>query len=548
MHDGGVADRGGRLDGTSRRGGTELGAWFLTANERGNPATTIDRRHPEPWTDGNVCRPLVHGSTYFARLHDELITLRRGDAIFFTDWRTDPDELLTDTGTRAVDVLCSAARSGVRVRGLLWRSHPDQARFSEQENIRFAEAINAAGGEVFVDERVRRGGSHHQKLFVIRHGDDVEKDVAFVGGIDLAHGRRDSAEHDGDRQAITMDRRYGPTPAWHDLQMEVRGPAVGDLEHTFRERWDDPLALARGPWSRRLARSAGEPARPGLLPRQAPDPPPVGSHAVQVLRTYPARRPPYSFAPRGERSIARAYIKAFARARSLIYVEDQYLWCVEAADALASALRSHEELRLVVIVPAYPDEDGRVFGAANRISQLRVLARLAEAGGDRFAAYDLERHDGWPVYIHAKLCIVDDVWMMAGSDNFNRRSWTHDSELSIAIVDTEHDQRDPQDPGGHGDGARVLARNTRIDLWREHLDRADIPVDPVGGFRMMSESAAALDAWHDRGQVGARPPGRLRRHRPAPVAWWARPLAETVYRLVSDPDGRPLNLRRRGRY
>jgi phosphatidylserine/phosphatidylglycerophosphate/cardiolipin synthase-like enzyme len=526
----------------------ELGAWFLTAIERGNPGTTIDRRHPEPWTYGNVCRPLVHGRAYFARLHDELIALKRGDTVFFTDWRTDPDELLTGPGTGVAAVLRGVVRRGVMVRGLVWRSHPDQARFSEQENLRFADAINAVGGEVFVDERVRRGGSHHQKLFVIRHDADASKDVAFVGGIDLAHGRRDGAEHDGDRQAIVMDRRYGPTPAWHDLQMEVRGPAVGDLEHTFRERWDDPLALARGTWSRWLARSAGEPARPTSLPRQAPDPPPVGSHAVQVLRTYPAKRPRYPFAPRGERSIARAYMKAFARARSLIYVEDQYLWCVEAADALSTALRTNEQLRLVVVVPAYPDEDGRVSGAANRISQLRVLARLAEAGGDRFAAYDLERRDGWPVYVHAKLCIIDDVWMMAGSDNFNRRSWTHDSELSIAILDMKLDEREPHDPGGFGDGARQLARSTRIELWREHLDRNDVPVDPAEGFRLMSESAAALDAWHDRGQSGARPPGRLRRHRPAPVAWWARPLAESFYRLVSDPDGRPLPLRRRGTY
>ena len=526
----------------------ELSAWFLSADERGNPATMIDRRHAEPWTEGNDCRPLVHGRSYFARLHEELTALGDGDTVLFTDWRTDPDELLTGPGTEAAEVLCGMASRGVDVRGLVWRSHPHQARFSEQENLQFAEDINEAGGQVFVDERVRRGGSHHQKLFVVRHRRDLDNDVAFVGGIDLAHGRHDDALHRGDPQAIAIDRRYGPTPAWHDLQLEVRGPAVGDLEHTFRERWDDPLPLARGPWSRRLARSAGQPKHPSPLPPPAPDPPPVGSHAVQVLRTYPAKRPGYSFAPHGERSIARTYLKAFARARSLVYIEDQYMWCMDAADALANALRAQPQLRVVVVVPAYPDEDGRVSGAANRISQLSVLARLADAGGERFAAYHLERSDGTPIYIHAKLCIVDDVWMMAGSDNFNRRSWTHDSELSIAILDSDLDDREPHDPGGLGDGARVLARNTRLDLWREHLERDDIPLDPADGFWMMSESAAALDGWHDSGECGDRPRGRLRRHRPAPVAWWARPLADSFYRLVGDPDGRPLALRRRHAY
>lgn len=122
------------------------------------------------------------------------------------------------------------------------------------------------------------------------------------------------------------------------------------------------------------------------------------------------------------------------------------MWCVDAADALATALRTHPELRVVVVLPAYPDLDGRVSGPANRISQLRVLARLAEAGHDRFAAYDLERPDGWPIYIHAKLCIIDDVWMMVGSDNLNRRSWTHDSELAVAIIDTTLDERNRTTP------------------------------------------------------------------------------------------------------
>ena len=62
------------------------------------------------------------------------------------------------------------------------------------------------------------------------------------------------------------------------------------------------------------------------------DPAPAGRHSVQVLRTYPAKRPRLPFAPEGERSIARAYLKVFQRARRLIYVEDQYLWSGAAAE------------------------------------------------------------------------------------------------------------------------------------------------------------------------------------------------------------------------
>ena len=58
--------------------------------------------------------------------------------------------------------------------------------------------------------------------------------------------------------------------------------------------------------------------------------------------------------------------------------------------------------------------------------------------------------------MHAKVCIVDDVWITCGSDNLNRRSWTHDSEISCAVVDSTRDAREPADLTGRGDGARRL--------------------------------------------------------------------------------------------
>jgi hypothetical protein len=49
------------------------------------------------------------------------------------------------------------------------------------------------------------------------------------------------------------------------------------------------------------------------------------------------------------------------------------------------------------------------------------MRACAAAGGDRFAVYDLENHEGTPVYVHAKAVVVDDVWAMAGSDVTTRR-------------------------------------------------------------------------------------------------------------------------------
>jgi phosphatidylserine/phosphatidylglycerophosphate/cardiolipin synthase-like enzyme len=523
--------------------------WFLDAEERGNPDSDIDRRRGDgrAWTEGNRVEALVHGATYFRRLVDAVVGLGRDDWFHFTDWRGDADERLTDDGPDLGALLRRLAEAGGHVRGLVWRSHPDQAHLSEQEAEHLAEVVNDAGGEILLDERVRRAGSHHQKLVLIRHLDREDDDVAFVGGIDLCHGRRDDERHHGDPQPVELDRRYGDTPAWHDVQLGLRGPVIGDLVHTFRERWEDPTPLDhRNPVRAALRRRAREPRHPGSLPPVRRDPAPCGTHAVQILRTYPAKRPPSPFARQGERSIARAYNKAFGRASRFIYLEDQYLWSEQVAEALVRALTRSPELRVLAVVPRFPEEDGVLSGPPCRIGHQEALDRMREVGGDRVRVYDLENEDGVPVYVHAKVCVIDDVWASVGSDNMNLRSWTHDSELSCAVLDTVRDEREPVDPGGWGDGARAFARDLRLRLWAEHLGReADDPalVDAVAGAELWERTADALARWHAGGRTGPRPPGRIAEHRPERVPWWAAWWATPVYRLAVDPDGRPRSLR-----
>jgi phosphatidylserine/phosphatidylglycerophosphate/cardiolipin synthase-like enzyme len=164
---------------------------------------------------------LVDGASYFSRLRDTLSGLRSGDLVLFTDWRGDADERLGGVeGTELGTVLTGLLERGVDVRGLVWRSHPDDIHLSEEEAIHLGETVNEAG-EVLLDERVRRAGSHHQKLVLVHHAGREDEDVAFAGGIDLCHGRRDDENHRGDPQAIALDERYGDTPGWHDLQLEI---------------------------------------------------------------------------------------------------------------------------------------------------------------------------------------------------------------------------------------------------------------------------------------------------------------------------------------
>jgi len=520
--------------------------WLLTQAERGNPTTVLDDRHEgqQAWSTGNLVRPLVHGASYFPALYDEIEATRPGDLVLFTDWQGDADERLTgEPGSEVVEVLGRADERGVDVRGLVWRSHTDLTGFFAAENRHLGEQLQQRGAEVLLDMRVRTGGSHHQKFVVIRHRDDPSRDVAFVGGMDLAHNRRDDSDHGGDPQSQQLTKEYGAHPPWHDVQVEIRGPAVADVETVFRERWEDPTPLARSPIRKAVDLWRHHDTSPDGLEEQWPPPPEAGPHTVQLLRTYPDLRHgrDYPFAEGGERSVARGYTKALERAERVIYVEDQYFWGHGVAEPFESALVASPGLRLLVVIPLVPDIAG-----LNRVPQVlgreRALSRLMRLAPGRVAAYGLENHAGTPVYVHAKVCVIDDIWASTGSDNFNRRSWTHDSELTAVVLDEDY------------------ARDLRLTLAAEHLDRLDDVaesglvdvmsdcLDPAGMYDAYAAAADRLEEWHRDGCVGDRPQGRLRPIPLPPLSRLTRAWAKVPLDLVHDPDGRPGPLRGGTRY
>jgi phosphatidylserine/phosphatidylglycerophosphate/cardiolipin synthase-like enzyme len=345
---------------------------------------------------------------------------------------------------------------------------------------------------------------------------------------------------------------YGERPPWHDVQLAVRGPAVADIEATFRERWDDPSPLTRNPVNVISERVRRDDRRPAPLPEPLPDPEPAGHANIQLLRTYGNRHPGYPFAPRGERSVARAYSKVIPHARRLIYLEDQYLWSAKVVRCFAESLRANRDLHLIAVIPLHPDQDGRFSMPPNLVGRQQALDELDAAAPARVAVYGVENHASTPVYVHAKVCVIDDVWAAVGSDNINRRSWTHDSELSCAVVDDIRDTRTPQVLDRFGHGARRFARELRLELTREHLDRkpgddADL-LDPQAVFAAFAESAARLERWHEQRRRGPRPAGRLRPYHLSRLSRTTLAWATPLYRTVYDPDGRPIAMRYRDRY
>jgi hypothetical protein len=221
-------------------------AWLLAPAERGNAATAIDSEHADgrAWTVGNQVTVHVDGAAYFARLHQLLSELSAGDWVYLTDWRIDATRQLAGPGTELGPLLARLARRGVAIRGLLWRSHPALVRFNQDANRVLSTLVNRAGGQLVADQRVRRFGSHHQKLLVVHRPDDPGRCIAFVGGIDLSRGRADTPRPPGRRRA-GQDRPALRAPA------ALARPAAGGARAGRPRRRPDLPGTVGGPHTSR---------------------------------------------------------------------------------------------------------------------------------------------------------------------------------------------------------------------------------------------------------------------------------------------------------
>ena len=395
-------------------------------------------------------------------------------------------------------------------------------------------------------------GSHHQKFVVLRHDEDPSKDVAFAGGIDLCHGRRDDADHRGDPQPLPMAAAYGPSPPWHDVQLQIRGPAVHVLDTVFRERWDDPNSPdADHPiaWIHDKLHHTRLHADP--LPPQLPPPPECGPHFVQTLRTYPAIRPPYDFAPDGERSVARGYTKAIKRAHRLIYLEDQYMWSADVARLFAEALTDHPELHLVVVVPRFPDQEGAFAERPELVGRWQALEMCKQAGQGPGAR--LRR--GEPRPGTRSTCTPRSAWSTtsgrawAATTSTGARGPTTASSPAPSWTRPAIRASRPTRPAT-GEGARDLrprpAAGARARAPRSRRRRPRGRRDARPGTASSRRSTPAPRRWTRGTRADGRAPGRpagCGRTARSGCRCYTRLWATPVYRLLDDPDGRPLRMR-----
>ncbi|HEV7209220.1 MAG TPA: phospholipase D family protein [Mycobacteriales bacterium] len=412
---------------------------------------------------GNAVTVHVDGSAALPRIAAAIRGAQR--SVLLAAWHASPEfRLERHPGAVTARELLAETAERVPVRLLMWAGPPAPVFQPTRKVVHAARDGFMRGTKVTcaLDARERTLHCHHEKLVVI------DDELAFVGGIDLTALAGDRYDEPGHPPHGSL--------GWHDAAVELRGPIVADVAAHLGTRWTE-VTRERLP--------------------AAPVPGPAGSTTVQLVRTVPENT--YQFAARGRFSALDSYLRALSSAQRLVYLENQFLWSTEIVAVLARLLREppHPDFRMVLVLPAKPNN--------GKDTTRGQLGRLIDAddGNGRLLACTLSAFDGarsGPLYVHAKIGLVDDRWLTIGSANLNEHSLFNDTEVNVVLREEE------------------LVRQTRLRLWAEHLrcEVSELDADPteVIDARWRPIATAQLDR-HDQGLPPTHPlrllPGVSRR-------------------------------------
>lgn len=272
------------------------------------------------------------------------------------------------------------------------------------------------------------GACHHQKIVV------ADGSLAFCGGIDVTEDRWDTSEHrSNDPRRMRKDGSI--SEPWHDATTVTTGPVAAALGDLSRTRW---------------RRATGE-----ILEKPENPPAPAWPEALRIdgneIDVAIARtEPPYDDEPLIN-EIEELTLDSIEAAKHSIYIESQYFAAEKVSAALERQLSAPDGPEVVVINPESapsPLEDD-----AMHVLRDRLISNLQDADQHgRFRLYHPVNEAGEPIYVHAKVMIVDDQVLRLGSSNMNDRSMGFDTECDIAL-----------------DGPNSLVETFRARLLGEHL-------------------------------------------------------------------------------
>jgi len=376
-----------------------------------------------PLTPGNGLRILKDSTENYPAWREAIAGAQR--KIYFENYIIGNDGV----GREFVGLLAERARAGVRVRLIYdW--------LGTRTSRRLWRPLVDAGGEVRcfnpprLDSPLGWLSRDHRKSIT------VDGRVAFVTGLCVS-------------RKWVGDPEHGIEP-WRDTGVELRGPALADVERAFAQVWGE----------------MGDP-----IPREELTPATEIALAGEVPVSVVASAPNTAGLLRLDQLIATA-------ARRTLWLSDAYFVGVAPyVQALRAAAMDGVDVRL--LVPGSSD--------------IPVLARISRSGYRPLLEAGVRIFEWNGPMMHAKTAVADCRWARVGSSNLNISSWIGNFELDVAV---EHEPFARQMEEMY---LRDLTNTTEIVLNPRNRVRPSAPAPlverrrfPRGGGSASRAAASAL--------------------------------------------------------
>jgi len=329
-----------------------------------------------PLVKGNSVRILKDAKENYPAWLDAIRSARRN--IHFESYIIHED----DVGREFADALLAKAADGVRVR-LIY----DWMGALGKTSRRFWQRLLAGGVEVRgynpprFDSPLGWISRDHRKMI------SVDGEVGFVTGLCV-----------GRMWVGYPERNIDP---WRDTGVEVRGPAVADIERAFAQVWKMSGGVTSGDGP--VVPDETAPATTGRATA------PAGDIPVRVIATVP-----------NTAGLFRLDQLVAALARKRLWLTDAYYaGTTPYVQALRAAAKDGVDVRL--LVPGGTD--------------IPVLRPLSRSGYRTLLDAGIRIFEWNGPMLHAKTGVADGRWSRVGSTNLNMASWLGNYELDVMVED-----------------------------------------------------------------------------------------------------------------